>query len=509
MTESRLPAVVQNPPLVPQLVTLSGPGWDGMQAWTIPSPKSGPQNNPNIVTQTGGFQLVTTNAALSWQGNARTYRALSLTPWVRAAIKIRRDQIASADWDIVKLDPEGKDNKRLAKRIATKLDTPNAKNISAHSFFQEMVEDLLVMDGAAVEKVRYTGSNEIAELWPTPSEFIAIDEKWDGSDPRKPRYFYVPDGRIRATFRNDDMMYLMDNPRTVSALGISPIQVLLSVIDSELQAMEYNRRMVMGAPPNGALNIGDSAIDTDVERARSYFQSNVFGQSAMAIIGGFKGPSFMQFGYSNEDMQFGQWQDLLLRCIATVYGLSPMDLGITFDVNRSSAAAQQENTEDRGLRPLLDCVQRYLTREFVWDESFGGRENNLQFAFTALNLNETEQKANINRVAMPGIPTKSPNEARSMDGRQPIGRTDDEDNVFNHLIAVTPKGVLDFNTNKYLGEEQLAQLAADTQTAVAEAQGEVDAANADKAAQNAKEVAAAAPKPVAAPVKAAKKAPNG
>ena len=482
---SNLPAVVENPPLVPQLVRLAGPGWDGMTAWAVPSPKSGPQNNPNIVTQPGGFQLVTSTAALAWQGNARTYRALSLTPWVRAAIKIRRDQIASAQWDIVKLDPEGKDNKRLAKRIATQLDTPNARNISAHSFFQEVVEDLLVLDGSAIEKVRYPASDEIAELWPTPSEYIAIDEKWDGSEPRRPRYFYVPDGQIRARFTNDDMIYMMDNPRTVSAIGISPIQVLLSVIDSELQAMEYNRRMVMGAPPNGALNIGDSAIDTDVEHARAYFQSNVFGQSAMAIIGGFKSPSFMPFGYSNADMQFGQWQDLLLRCIAVVFGLSPMDLGITFDVNRSTANAQQENTEDRGLRPLLDCVQRFITREYVWDESFGGRENNLQFAFTALNLNETEQKANINRVAMPGVPTKSVNEARAMDGRQPIGRTDDGDNIFNHLIVQTPKGMLDLNTSKYIGEEQLAQLAADAKTVAQTAQDNADAKGTDgvKAAQ--------------------------
>jgi HK97 family phage portal protein len=497
-----LPAVIENPPLVPQLITLTGAGWEGMKAWALPSPKAGPQNNPNIITQTqGGFQLVTAQSALAWEGNARTYRALSLTPWVRAAIKIRRDQIASAQWDIVKADPEGKDNKRLAKRIAAQLDTPNARNISAHSFFQEVVEDLLVLDGSAIEKVRYPGTDEIAELWPTPAEYIAIDEKWDGSNPERPRYYYVPDGQIRARFKNDDMIYMMDNPRTVSALGISPIRVLLSVIDSELQAMEYNRRMVMGAPPNGALNIGDSAMDTDVERARGYFQSNVFGQSAMAIIGGFKSPSFMQFGYSNADMQFGQWQDLLLRCIAVVYGLSPMDMGITFDVNRSTANAQQENTEDRGLRPLLDCVQRYLTREFVWDESFGGRENNLKFAFTSLNLNETEQKANINRVAMPGVPTKSVNEARDMDGRQPKGRTDDEDNVFNHLIVQTPKGMLDLDTQKYIGEEQLAELAAETQTKVAETQGDIDAENADKAAQNTKEIAAAAPKP--APAKGA------
>lgn len=475
MTEQRLPAVIENPPLVPQLVRLRGDGWDGMNAWAMPQPRSGPQNNPNIATQVGGgVQIINGRAALAWDGSSRTYRALSLTPWVRAAIKIRREQISSAEWDIVPYEKEGRQNKRLAQRISDFLDTPNSRLISFHAFAQEVIEDLLVLDGAAIEKVRYP-NGDMAELWPTPSEYIAVDEKWDGSAPDTPRYYYVPDGSVRATFKNTDMIYMMDNPRTISALGISPLRILLSVVDSELQAMEYNRRMVMGAPPNGALNIGDNALDSDVKRVKAELQSEVFGQSAMAVIGGYKSPSWMPFGWNNKDMQFREWQDLLIRCIAIVYGLSPMDLGITFDVNRSTATTQQENTEDRGQKPLMDLVQRYLTREVVWDESFGGRENNLQFRFVSLGIKETKQRADINKLALGSTPWKTVNEARVMDGREPIGRQDDEDNIFNHIVAQTPKGMLDITKGEYVGEQQLAELAADAKTAAQTAQDNADA----------------------------------
>ena len=182
-----------------------------------------------------------------------------------------------------------------------------------------------------------------------------------------------------------------------------------------------------------------------------------------------------------------------------------MDLAITFDVNRSTAEAQTSNTEDRGLRPLMSMFQNYMTREIVWDRSFGGKENNLAFKFADLTLDETLAKANINKVAMPGVPTKSINEARRTDGRAPIGDPQDEDNIFNHLLTNTPKGMLDITANRYLGEEQLAEIAAKAQVDVAQAQGEIDANNADLAAQNAKEVAAAQPKP--APAAPAKKAP--
>lgn len=425
--------------------------------WAMPTPRTATPENLAL-QQSGGMAVLGQGAPLAWKANANTYRAWSLTPWVRAAIKIRREQIAGADWDIVPADKEGRPNKRLARRIRDLIETPNAKITSFHSFAQELLEDLLVLDGAACEKVRWD-DGELAELWPTPGEYIAIDARWTGSDPEQIRYYYIPDGTIRAKFRNADLIYMMDNPRTVSALGISPIEVLRVVIDSEMQAMAYNRRMVMGAAPNGALNIGEGASQADIDKAKSKLEAEVLGQSAMAVIGGYKNPSWMPFNQTNQDMQFREWQDLLLRCIAVVYGLSPMDLGITFDVNRSTAETQAQNTEDRGLRPLLDLFQRYLTKEVVQDESFGGRENNLKFAFASLNLNETKQKADINKIALGGVGWKTMNEARIMDGRQPFGDLDDGNSIFNHVVLMTPKGLLDLTTSEYVGEQQLAEIA--------------------------------------------------
>jgi phage portal protein BeeE len=506
---SKSPAVAEYPPVgfnEPEAeVVTKMTVMDRFRTWLMPQPKTSPARTPSVYQ--GGITVLGAQAGLTWKSNAATYRSWSLTPWVRAAINIRRDQIASADWDIVPYEKEGRENKRLAKRIRNMLDSPNAKLDSFHSFAQELIEDIMVLDAGVCEKVRYP-DGELAELWPTPGEFIAIDPRWDGSRPI-PRYYYIPDGQVRETFSNENMLYMMANPRTISAVGISPIEVLKLVIDSEAQAMDYNRRQVMGAAPNGALNIGETALGSDVEKTRSYWDSNILGQSTMAIIGGYKAPSFMRFNDSNKEMQFREWQDLLLRCIAVVFGLAPMDLGITFDVNRASAEQQADNTNDRGLRPLLDLFQRYITREIVWDESYGGRENNLAFKFVSLDLNETEQKANINKVAVGSTPWKTVNEARVTDGRQPIGKLDDESNIFNHILALTPKGLLDITEGKYVGEEQLAQIAADTQVGVEEAKGEIAARQSEQDAVEAKDLEKVKPKPVVAAKPAAKPAAKG
>jgi phage portal protein BeeE len=495
MTE---PAVLQYPPVPYQPVAENKAltVWGRFQQWArgLPEPQTSPDRLQ--VFPSGSITIVGQRAPLSWVSNAQTYRAWSLTPWVRTAIKIRREQIAAADWDIVQYDREGRQSKALSRRIRDLIDTPNARSDSFHSFAQELLEDLLVLDGAAVEKVRYP-DGEIAQLWPTPGEFIAVDPRWDGSDAERTRYFYIPDGQVRAEFTNANMMYMVDNPRTVSAIGISPIEVLKTVIDSELQNQHYNRRQVLGAAPDGILDLGENALEGDVQRTRGEWDQRVAEGGAVQIVGGFKGLAWHGFRDSNRNMQFVEWEDLLLRCIASVYSLSPMDLGITFDVNRSTAGIQQENTEDRGLRPLLDLFQRYLTRNIVWDEKFGGRENNLAFRFSALNLNETKQKADINKIALGGAPWKTVNEARLMDGRTPIGELSDETNIFNHVLLMTPKGMLDLTEEKYVGEQQLMELGLDAQTTAITAQ-----ANADK------EVAAAAPKPVVvAPAKAPAKKP--
>jgi HK97 family phage portal protein len=414
---------------------------------------AGPQAKlPQATYPTPGVAVLgVADRRLASKTNAQIYREWSLTPWVRAAIKIRREQIASADWDIVPYDKDEPFDRGLARHIRNLLDTPNAKLVSFHSFVQEVLEDLLVLDAAAIEKVR-NPAGEIAELWPIPGEFIWVDVDWDGTDPDRPRYYYVPDGIIHATFRNQDLIYMVDNPRTVSPVGISPIEVLREVLDAEMRALRYNRRMLSNAPPEGVLNLGENANDEAVTRFRSRWESETAGRGGLAVVGGYRGLQWLPFRASNRDMQFSEWVELLIRCIAVVYGLSPMDLGITYDVNRSTAQQQAENTMDRGLRPLLDLFQRYITREIVWDDGFGGQDNNLSFVFSSLNLRESEQKAAINKVAVGGAPWKTINEARIMDGRAPIGDLTDENNIFNHILLATPKGLLDLTDGRYVGD---------------------------------------------------------
>jgi hypothetical protein len=234
----------------------------------------------------------------------------------------------------------------------------------------------------------------------------------------------------------------MANPRTYSVLGLSPLETLKRTIDAEVVGSQYNRRQVEQAAPDGIFDLGEGARPDQVEAFQGYWQAEVAGRSAMGFLGGTKGAKFIPFRPSNRDMQYDEWLKYLVRKICAVYLISPQDLGLTFDVNRATGEVQQEMSEDQGLRPLLALIQDYFTREIVWDQSFGGSANNLAFRFTRLNIKESMSKANINKLALAGMPWKPVNEARLDEGRLPLGDPLDANNPYNKLMANTALGVV-------------------------------------------------------------------
>lgn len=158
---------------------------------------------------------------------------------------------------------------------------------------------------------------------------------------------------------------MMQNPTTHRVLGLSPLETLRETIDAEIQSSRYNKGQVMQAPPQGIIDIGEDATPENVDQFERYWRAEVAGIKTTAVIGGTKNAKFLNFGRSQRDMQFLQWQSYLIRKIAAVFGISPQDLGILFDVNRANAETQADLSEDRGLRPLILLIEAYINREVI------------------------------------------------------------------------------------------------------------------------------------------------
>jgi len=396
------------------------------------SPKNLPPGSATLLFQERG-KVGKSSAALfrNWAEHSE---------WVRAAINVRKNQVSSAEWDIVAFDQSADLDKRTQDRVRELFTRPNLAVDSFRSWVEPIVEDILVLDAGTIEKER-TLAGEVAFLHAVDGGKIKVSALWDGN-PDETRYWWEPVPQYEVPFRNEDLVYIMANPRTYSVLGLSPLETLKLTVDAELSGSQYNTRQVTNAAPDGMLDLGEGARPEQVEGFKSYWLAEVAGKGAMAFFGGTKGAKFIPFSGSNREMQYREWLDYLVRKICAVYLISPQDLGLTFDINRATSETQMEMTEDQGLRPLLALVQDYFTREIVWDRSFGGPKNNLAFRFTRLNIKESMSKANINKLALAGMPWKSVNEARVDEGRAPLGEINDESNPYNKLMANTPPGLV-------------------------------------------------------------------
>ena len=360
--------------------------------------------------------------------------------WVRAAINVRKNQISAAEWDIVPFDKTNpKFNQALADQIKALFRTPNPSLDSFRSFIEPIVEDILVLDAGVIEQVRNL-RGQVAQMYGVDGGTIRINALWDGSDPSEPRYFWYPDHFMRASFRNEDMVYMMANPATYRVMGLAPMETLKMAIDAELSGQAYNQRQVINAAPDGMLDLGEGARPEQVTAFQSYWQAEVAGKGAMAFVGGTRNAKFVPFRTSNRDMQFLEWQLYLVRKIAAVFGISSQDLGITDTLNRATADVVAENTEDRGLRPLLMLIQEYLTREIVWDPAFGGMANNLAFKFTKLNLKESLARAQMYKLSLAGVSYMTVNEVRVDSGREPL-----DGDQYDELMVITPTGAVSLN----------------------------------------------------------------
>jgi phage portal protein BeeE len=364
--------------------------------------------------------LVSNDAGRQGKTNVKLFRHWAEhSELVRGAIDIRRGQVATATWDIVPADPDKPYSEALKAQIKRLFDVPNPTRASFRSFTEPVLEDVLVLDAGSIEKVRNL-RGQIAELWYLDGGEVKVSKYWDG-DPDQPRYFWYPDGQPRASWSNADFTYIMSRPASYRVVGLSSMEVLKLTIDAELGGSAYNARQVTSAAPDGMLDLGEGVRPDQVEKFKAYWLSEIAGKGAMAILGGSRGAKFLPFRQSNRDMQFVEWQNYLLRKTALVFQMSPVDLNAVTDVNRASAGVLQENTDDRGIRPLLGLMADYYTREIVWDEGFGGQDNNLAFAFTKLNQRETLDAAKVQAIQTGDMPTRTTNELRKKDGLEPWG----------------------------------------------------------------------------------------
>ncbi len=347
---------------------------------------------------------------------AANLRRFAETPVARRAINLVKDRVASMDWQIrVRrgFDPEkvaNAESKMAALRRA--LEAPNAGD-SFRTLFEQVLEDVLVGGFGAVEMVETHDRDAPVKLYPLDGAAVQVDPRWDG-DAEVPHYGFVtgkPGVDSVTPMRDSELMYVRLNPRTHTAFGLGRLEVAFETINQFLSASRYAGRLASNSVVQYALWL-DEATPEQHDRLIRWWQDEMEGTGRVPVLSSEKKPEVIRFaGGTDADLRL-QWQEFLIRMIANAFDLPPFLLGITGDVNRSTAGELADEAFASAVKPVAKLLAEHISRD-VFGKCVGWPE--FEFVFNDLDSRDEQEEVAIQvQLLNAGIVTVA--EVRAMRG---------------------------------------------------------------------------------------------
>ncbi|MFL6308098.1 MAG: phage portal protein [Candidatus Sulfotelmatobacter sp.] len=365
-------------------------------------------------------------------------RRFSETPIARRAINCIKDRIAGMRWRIqprqgYSLDtiPQGAERIRI---LTSNFESPNPDD-SFRSLAEQVLEDIIVGGYGAIEVQRNAEWDEHAELrsagrtrasaptqanplvmWAVDGASIRMNLGWDGS-PSSQRYLQVNDQRnSKIELDDDELIYIRLNPRTHTPFGLGRLEVAFETINSVLGAHRYASRLASNTVVQYALWLQDLTPEHH-ERLIRWWQDEIEGTGKVPILSVESKPEVLRFGGGTDADLRLQWQEFLLRVVASAFDLPPFYLGVERDVNRSTAEEMNEMAFRQAIVPTARLLAESLTRGAI-SKKLGWED--LEFVFADVDATDPLEEAQIQQILLQsGVLTV--NEVRRMRGLPELG----------------------------------------------------------------------------------------
>jgi phage portal protein BeeE len=343
-------------------------------------------------------------------------RRFAETPMARRAINVVKDRISSMDWQVrakrdAVMDDDLKARCAVLRRV---LEQPNPQD-SFRTLVEPVLEDIIVGGfGAAEIKATGDAANPV-RLWPVDGATVAMDGAWTG-DAEAPRYVQTPLGAAASVPLLDrELMYVRLNPRTHTPFGLGRLEVAFETMNHFLSAHRYAHRLASNSAAQYALWI-DDATPQQHERLMRWWQDEVEGSGQVPILSTATKPEVLRLaGGTDADLRL-QWQEFLLRVLASAFDLPPMMLGLESDVNRSTADEMAEQAFQSAIVPVAKLLAEHITRD-VFAKALGW--NDVEFVFNDLVSRDAAEEAAL-QVQLLNAGVLSVDEVRAMRGMPPM-----------------------------------------------------------------------------------------
>lgn len=304
--------------------------------------------------------------------SATQLRLLATYPLARMCIDNTKDILTRIPWKIQlrQLPAEtskenaarGKDDADL-KYLQKFFDRPNPEQ-DWDQFIRPILDDMLVIDAAAIFMGRAIGTGNIVELrWVEGASITRVVEQhgWTPPPPN-PAYQQLWQGYPRIDLTTDQLCYRPRNivPRGSQdsfLYGMSPVETVAEEIKIGQARLQFIYDFYsQGTIPGGIIFAPVDTPPTKIKEAQDWLDSDLAGRLAvkrrLQILQGFQRDGDKeQIVFPNEPDLASAYDDTHSRRICFAFGTSPERL--TKAMNRSSSQAVREAAEEEGILPFL------------------------------------------------------------------------------------------------------------------------------------------------------------
>ena len=394
-------------------------------------------------------------------------RSMARTPYVRAIINTRIDQIVdfcrpqsdkySVGFVIEKEDIEqselSKEDLRkrdyLIKVIENCGEPKNSannpskiwtKDQSFENFVKKWVKDSLELDAGTFEVVE-TKKGGISEFFSVDGATIFKADNYEDTDKYSdeernqllkngfyPEHVQVLQNGIVAEYYPWELCYGIRNPSSElhrNLYGYSELNSLVHTVTALLNADHYNSNFFkVGSAPQGLLAIGGENMDRRaLNEFKKQWQAQVAGVNnagKIPVINSEKA-QFVNTHMANKDMEFSHYHEFLIRLLCVLYKMSPKEIGLTQGGKGQGGGIQQKEdtkeeinySKEKGLKPILKLLEKKINKYVI-----SRIDPNFKFRFAGLDADSQDTELDRDVKSVQYIETY--NDIRRRKGLKPV-----------------------------------------------------------------------------------------
>lgn len=344
------------------------------------------------------------------------------------------DEVSSLDWDVVPKDGFDYDwVKDDIERVKSFLLKPNKNDEPFSLLVRAWLKDVLEIDAGVLVKVFDVNSYDFNEIEPKSgapmlkplgqrnmteiyvrdgASFLKEIDKFGFCKGYWQYSYQIPAHPM--WFNRDEIVYCSEHNRSMSCYGFARSQAVLDVVKSLHYSTLYNKRFFEETSiPDGALSLLDTN-EAEMKAFLNWWNGEFKAQPhKLAVIN--KDVKWQPFNMNNNELQFLETQKWYYNLVIGAYGLTPSELGITDNVNKSTSATQSEVVKRKGIRPFLKLFESFVNSGIIPEFGVEG----VEFQFIYDDPGEKRMRLENWQIEL-NMGVKTINEVREEMGLEPV-----------------------------------------------------------------------------------------